>query len=190
MTSTRNASSVLGMVEDESTDERIGRQVALLRGDKLTQAAVAEGMRARGHRKWSQSTVWAVEKGTRPLRLAEAEDLAGVLGTYMYMLTSSPEEVSIGRWMNEAGRIHGEIESLTVEYLKAVDQLRLGIDDAIENGVTLSHVLAEGGGWPEATPERAVELGRFEYEQQVRNEIERDDFYGMNDDDDAGVDNG
>lgn len=35
-------------------------------------------MRTRGW-KWSQATVWAVEKGERPLRLAEAEDLVSIL---------------------------------------------------------------------------------------------------------------
>lgn len=35
-------------------------------------------MRQRGHR-WSQATVWAVEKGERQLRLTEAEDLGEIL---------------------------------------------------------------------------------------------------------------
>jgi len=60
-------------------DRQIGRTMAILRGDK-TQQAVADEMRKRGWR-WSQATVWSVEKGERPLRLAEAEDLAAVLGT-------------------------------------------------------------------------------------------------------------
>ncbi len=65
-----------------ATDDRnrqIGETVRELRGS-LPQEAVAEGMRARGHVKWSQSTVWSVETGARPLRLTEAEALAEVLG--------------------------------------------------------------------------------------------------------------
>lgn len=45
----------------------------------MSQQALADRMRERGW-KWSQATVWAVEKGERPLRLAEAMDLAQILG--------------------------------------------------------------------------------------------------------------
>lgn len=58
-------------------DESIGENLALLRGQR-SQQWVADEMRSRGH-KWSQATVWAVEKGDRPLRLTEAEDLAEIL---------------------------------------------------------------------------------------------------------------
>lgn len=42
-------------------------------------------MRALGH-KWSQATVWSIEKGDRPLRLAEAMDLANLLRITMSQL--------------------------------------------------------------------------------------------------------
>jgi hypothetical protein len=58
-------------------DVRIGRNLAQWRGQR-TQVALADEMRARGW-KWSQATVWAVEKGERPLRLAEAADLTVIL---------------------------------------------------------------------------------------------------------------
>lgn len=58
-------------------DQKIGANVARARGDQ-SQKELADKMRSRGH-KWSQSTVWSVEKGDRPLRLTEAEDLASVL---------------------------------------------------------------------------------------------------------------
>lgn len=58
-------------------DSSIGKAVAALRGE-LSQTAVANAMRERGW-KWSQATVWSVESGERPLRLAEAVDLAKVL---------------------------------------------------------------------------------------------------------------
>lgn len=44
----------------------------------VSQQALADVMRDRGW-KWSQATVWSIEKGDRPLRLAEALDLAQVL---------------------------------------------------------------------------------------------------------------
>lgn len=61
-----------------STDMSIGRSVSAFRGD-MSQQALADKMRERGW-KWSQATVWSVEKGERPLRLAEAMDLAQILG--------------------------------------------------------------------------------------------------------------
>lgn len=58
-----------------SRDEQIGEAVRELRGE-MSQDALAESMRVSGHPKWSQSTVWSVERGTRPLRLTEAETIA------------------------------------------------------------------------------------------------------------------
>ena len=65
-------------------DIQIGLNVGVARashpnhGQLMTQQALADGMRERGH-KWSQATVWSVEKGERPLRLAEADSLAQML---------------------------------------------------------------------------------------------------------------
>ena len=58
-------------------DELIGRNVARYR-EPRSQADVAKAMRDRGW-KWAQNTVSAVEQGERPLRLAEAIDLANIL---------------------------------------------------------------------------------------------------------------
>ncbi|WP_156368343.1 helix-turn-helix domain-containing protein [Arthrobacter sp. Leaf137] len=55
----------------------IGQNLAKLRGER-TQQDIAEAMRAAGY-KWSQATVWSVEKGERPIRLLEAATLAGIL---------------------------------------------------------------------------------------------------------------
>lgn len=44
-----------------------------------SQADLAKAMRERGP-KWSQATVWAVEKGDRPLRHSEAIELADLIG--------------------------------------------------------------------------------------------------------------
>lgn len=68
----------------------IGRNVARLRGQK-TQQDVAGAMRSAGY-KWSQATVWSVEKGERPLKLAEAEDLAKIMGTDLVALLVPPVE--------------------------------------------------------------------------------------------------
>lgn len=66
----------LGGMSD--TDARIGKRLQELRGE-LSQAALASAMAERGH-KWSQATVWSVETGRRPIRLAEADDVASICG--------------------------------------------------------------------------------------------------------------
>lgn len=58
-------------------DEQIGRNLAALRGD-VSQKELATRMKRFGW-KWSQATVWTVESGERPLRLAEAQDIAEIL---------------------------------------------------------------------------------------------------------------
>jgi kynureninase len=60
------------------SDAQIGKRLAELRGD-TSQANLAAAMAERGH-KWSQATVWSVEAAKRPLRLAEAADVAAILG--------------------------------------------------------------------------------------------------------------
>ncbi len=73
----------LGMAEKKAPnpqDVRIGQNLARFRG-AMSQAELAKKMRDmnKGH-KWSQTTVWTVEKGERPLKLAEADTLAEILG--------------------------------------------------------------------------------------------------------------
>src|SRR5699024_11486957 len=55
--------------ENLDFDQRVGRNIMKFRGDK-SQQALAERMRDKGF-KWSQATVWATEKGDRPIRLSE-----------------------------------------------------------------------------------------------------------------------
>lgn len=59
-------------------DARIGRSLVEIRGT-MSQADLASRMRGRGY-KWSASTVWAIEKGDRPLKLTEAVDVLEILG--------------------------------------------------------------------------------------------------------------
>lgn len=63
----------------DSEDVHIGERLQALRGPVISQAALANAMKERGHEKWSQATVWAVEAGKRPLRLSEAASLASIL---------------------------------------------------------------------------------------------------------------
>lgn len=71
-------------------DEAIGQNLARFRGER-TQQDVADAMRSLGY-KWSQATVWSVEKGERPMRLTEAIDIAHILGVDVLDMISTPSE--------------------------------------------------------------------------------------------------
>lgn len=75
-----NACSVSRMAasDGQGRDAKIGENLTGLRGS-TSQQDLANEMRRRGF-KWSQATVWSVEKGERPLRLAEADALADFFG--------------------------------------------------------------------------------------------------------------
>ncbi len=87
----------------QTRDEMVGAAVREARGDR-TQVEVAEAMVERGHTKWSQSTVWAVEKGTRPLRLVEADSLVTILDVKFYALMGKPGDLTIWRKADDVSR--------------------------------------------------------------------------------------
>lgn len=63
-------------------NEVIGKNIAIFRGD-MSQAELADLMKKKGKDKgvrWSQTTVWEVEKGKRALKFSEALVLADILG--------------------------------------------------------------------------------------------------------------
>jgi transcriptional regulator with XRE-family HTH domain len=70
-----------------TTDEQIGRNLVRLRGG-MSQKDLADRMRTHGF-KWSQATVWAIEKGERPLRLTESLALGKIFGIDGHALTST-----------------------------------------------------------------------------------------------------
>ncbi|MDK6348701.1 helix-turn-helix domain-containing protein [Bifidobacterium scardovii] len=65
-----------------SRDEQIGQNLVSIRGN-MSQADLALQMRERGY-KWSAATVWAIEKGERPLKLTEATDVVNILGVDLH----------------------------------------------------------------------------------------------------------
>ncbi|WP_336698259.1 helix-turn-helix transcriptional regulator [Curtobacterium sp. USHLN213] len=95
---------------DDSVESRIGTQVRRYRGD-LSQAELARLLRA-GGLKWSQTTVWLVENGERPLRLSEAMAVASLLGVTVEQLT--------GDEVDSAGMRAAELSMLRYQ----VDQIR------------------------------------------------------------------
>lgn len=85
-------------------DSEIGANLALLRGE-MSQDALAERMKHEHGHKWSQSTVWSVERGSRPLRLIEAQSLAEIFSTPLTSLIQSTEEADFlaraNNWIGE-----------------------------------------------------------------------------------------
>lgn len=81
---------------DTDRDVEIGRAVARFRTNSgMTQAELAAKMRERGW-KWVQPTAWSAEQGKRPLRLAEAVDLAAILSVPLDALLQDPLSRTIG----------------------------------------------------------------------------------------------
>jgi|ERR1035437_63165 hypothetical protein len=167
-------------------DRQIGRTMAILRGDK-TQQAVADEMRKRGWR-WSQATVWSVEKGDRPLRLAEAEDLATVLGTpSVHAFLTEPIGAYIQQGVRRASNAYRAIVESVWECLDAQDALRVHLMHAHEDGHELTEVeLVQRDLWVRAPglPEKAVVEARAEHEQRLRDEGEVDDREALEEDPD------
>jgi hypothetical protein len=162
-------------------DRHIGQTMAILRGDK-TQQAVADEMRQRGWR-WSQATVWSVEKGDRALRLAEAEDLAAVLGTVsVHSFLTEPIGAHIHQGARRASNAYRAIVESVWESLDAQDALRVHLMRAQADGHELTEVeLEQRDLWVRSSdvPEKAVAEARSEYEQRLHDEDEIDDREGL-----------
>jgi transcriptional regulator with XRE-family HTH domain len=111
-------------------DELIGRNVARLRGD-MSQSDLAKAMRDRGY-KWSQATVWSVEKGERPLRLSEAETLTEVLGrntvTGAAEFLASTAEMQIVASLERVALANKAFNEAMSAYFDALDDLATSAD--------------------------------------------------------------
>lgn len=120
-------------------DIQIGENVAGFRGD-MSQKALADAMRDAGY-KWSQSTVWSVEQGTRPLKLAEASALAEVLNTQVEFLLSPSSFRSLiqggERAANELNEAEQRMDTATDDYIEKWDRVRAlsreVLDESLEN---------------------------------------------------------
>lgn len=107
------------------SDERIGGNVARLRG-AMSQADLADKLRERGLR-WSQTTVWEVEKGRRALKLAEAEEVADVFGVPLEMLLIESDAARLVDGVNQSIDVYNHARDglymSAVEYMDARNEL-------------------------------------------------------------------
>jgi len=104
----------------ENRDSKIGHNLLILRGE-MSQEELADKMRTLGY-KWSKATVWSIEKGERPLRLTEAEDVMKILdpsSAGLWPLTSDLDYASMDRTLinlkdkiNELFDIWQEVEDM------------------------------------------------------------------------------
>ncbi|MEV4689448.1 helix-turn-helix domain-containing protein [Microbacterium sp. LWH3-1.2] len=114
-----------------ATDEQIGTNLTRIRNG-MSQKDLAEAMRARGF-KWSQATVWSVEKGERPLRLTEAEGLGVVLRINPDLLLATPQELDLHAEVVDFANLLDEIAELAGVAFDAQLRLARAIDDRPES---------------------------------------------------------
>lgn len=138
----------------ETPDETIGKNLARLRGDR-SQKEIAALMREKGW-KWSQATVWSIEKGERPLRLAEANDLSEILRKSVSSFTATAWEQKIDL---ERARLRTATEGLRAaldDYYRARFSLAYQLDRAADESVDLGRTEWKAGSALKATPERVL----------------------------------
>jgi hypothetical protein len=154
-------------------DKRVGETLRKLRGDR-SQQDVAAYMREQGWSKWSQSTVWSVEKGDRPLRLLEARDLALFLGVRLEDLTRNVDQevlhrsheverclAALGRELALLSSAQEALEAAIVERADATtDPLPAGVKD-LASMTLYEAVKRVTATWP-ATMRRYIGLDRDE----------------------------
>jgi transcriptional regulator with XRE-family HTH domain len=116
----------------ETPDERFALNLRILRErEGLSQSALAEAMSERKHA-WHQQTVAKVEAAARPLRLAEAADLADILRTTLdRLLWTGPEANAAEALYSASGKVRRSAAAVTEAVLRlliARDGARRTID--------------------------------------------------------------
>ncbi|WP_125778115.1 helix-turn-helix domain-containing protein [Antribacter gilvus] len=116
----------------EERDTYVGKNIARFRGAE-SQQTIADRMRRRGWR-WSQATMWAVERGDRPVRLVEAVDLAEILRVSLHDLLSRPSMAHASHdALSAAGKVrkaHHDAVTAIHHLEMARDELRAALDNA------------------------------------------------------------
>ncbi|NPC96615.1 hypothetical protein [Nocardioides sp. zg-DK7169] len=126
-------------------DQSIGRNLQRLRG-AMSQQVLADEMRARGF-KWSQATVWAAEKGERPLRVTEASALVDILGGgYVYglgQLVAPDTEAELLAQMRAVKAAYKRLSEQAHEFFEAQAGIEAALDDADRHDDAISSRLRD-----------------------------------------------
>lgn len=96
---------------------------------KSSQKELADWMRQRGF-KWSQATVWSIEKGERPLRLSEAEAVADIYGADVSSLLRGTSVVRAEAEVKSVTRWHRELRSALEHYRRSRLLLAAALDES------------------------------------------------------------
>lgn len=113
-------------------DAQIGENLVALRG-RMSQKDLAAAMKSLGWR-WSQATVWSIEKGERPLRFAEASDLAQVLGVGLHALNSTSSLVTLEMRHKELNAAKREVIDAIIAYRSAQYRVADAADSIVRRG--------------------------------------------------------
>ncbi|WP_061962273.1 helix-turn-helix domain-containing protein [Demequina flava] len=150
--------------EEVGADAQIGRNLATFRGER-SQKYLAEKMRSRGW-KWSQATVWAIEKGERPLKLAEAHDLVAVLNLFdVSRLLSGDAAAQVNAWTYQCSARSRDL----IEAVKRMREAQINLTIALENldssgePMTVGHYLSAESWLDKTTIETLVRQGTHAY---------------------------
>jgi hypothetical protein len=122
-------------------------RVSALHRHGAHQAEVASAMRDRGF-KWSQTTVWKVESGERPLRFTEAAGLADALGTESIVFTMGTHTALVEQYATKQERLELKAVEAIGKYLRGQYELAACADFADD----------EAGPLPEGTHFRVRDL--------------------------------
>lgn len=160
--------------EKNPRDVLVGENLTRLRGE-MTQQALADAMRKKGWR-WSQATVWSVEKGERPLKFSEAEDVAQILQTPLANLSRPTALALVDRGLKLAGDEVLSAFNEAVESLLSLEASRDWLASVIKD--------AEGTpGWGDEAGlvfwrhvlKRTLDAAVLEARARIAGEVARDD---------------
>jgi transcriptional regulator with XRE-family HTH domain len=164
-----------GNPESGSVDAQFAANILARRKEmNLTQDQLADQMRKAGFAHYRPQTVHRDENGQRKIGVGEAEAYSRILETSLAQLTW-PDPVSnavdfISMFTGRADEAYEQIASATGALLFARAHLERAAAEAKERGTDghqqVRDALAEAAAALEnATPERAVETGREDYER-------------------------
>lgn len=121
------------MDEKRTRDQEIGYNLTRLRGD-MSQQALADKMRAAGF-DWAQATVWSVEKGKRPVRLAEAEALVDIFGVELSDLLNFASTYVLSGAITQLVSLEVELEAIASRYEQQLREAVRLADVLVSDGV-------------------------------------------------------
>lgn len=101
-------------------DKQIGMNLLRLREEAgMSQKELAAAVKKAGPR-WSQSTVWTVEQGERPLRLTEALLIGNILEINYHSLVRDTEQGQCEIALNELIAAHDQLAASIAAYETAL----------------------------------------------------------------------